>query len=261
MEKPLILVTNDDGIQAKGIRELIEAVKDIGYVVVVAPESPQSSTGHAVTVTHPLRIKKTYQNNGVEEYACNGKPVDCVKIAEQVILKKKPDLIVSGINHGANCSVNVLYSGTMAAAIEGTIIGVPSIGFSLFSMDEDADFSPYLFYVKEISKNVLENGLPDGITLNVNFPVLKSNEIKGVRLCRQARARWIEEFDKRSDPIGNDYYWLTGSFKLLDDGEDTDIWALKNGYISVVPTGIDLTSHDHIKLFDFDKSKPNIYKK
>lgn len=251
MTKPLLLVTNDDGIHARGIRALIEAVKDIGQVVVVAPDAPQSSTGHAVTMTHPLRLKKIHRNNGMEEYACNGKPVDCVKMAEQLVLGSKPDLIVSGINHGANCSVNALYSGTMAAAREGTIMGIPSIGFSLFSMKEDVEFPGYYPYVQTICNEVLRKGLPDGVSLNVNIPMLPASDIKGIKICRQAKARWIEEFDRRNDPNGGAYYWLTGRFQLQDDGTDTDVWALKQGYISVVPTLIDMTAHDHLNTFDF----------
>lgn len=252
MQRPTILVTNDDGINARGIRVLIEAVKPLGNVVVVAPGSPQSSTGHAVTVSQPIRYKQMVQNNGIEEYACDGKPVDCVKLAGSVILKEQPDLVVSGINHGANCSVNVLYSGTMAAALEGAIVGVPSIGFSVFTMKEDADFTSYIPYVRKIAENVLKNGLPDGVSLNVNIPFVDAKEIKGIKVCRQARARWIEEFAPNQDPSGNQYFWLTGKFSLNDDGKDTDVHALKENYISVVPTKIDLTAHELIDSFNFE---------
>lgn len=243
-KKPLILVTNDDGITAPGIRALISVMKELGEVVVVAPDSPQSATGHAITINNTLHINKIDIDPDVEiEYSCSGTPVDCVKFAVSEILKRKPDLCVSGINHGSNSSINVIYSGTMSAAVEAGIEGIPAIGFSLLDYNWDADFEPIKSSIKKITEEVLENGLPDGVILNVNFPKLKENEIKGIKICRQAKAMWQERFDKRQTPMGRDYYWLTGKFVNLDNGEDTDEWALAHGYISVVPVQFDLTAH------------------
>lgn len=244
-KKPLILVTNDDGITAPGIRALIEVMKEIGEVIVVAPDSPQSGMGHAITISdtlfcEPVTIKENYKH---KEYSCSGTPVDCVKIATQEILHRKPDLCVSGINHGSNSSINVIYSGTMSAAVEAGIEGIPAIGFSLLDYSLTADFEPSKKYVKAISRKVLKNGLPEGVVLNVNLPKLKAGEIKGIKVCRQANAQWEEQFDKRTNPQGRDYYWLSGRFVNKDKGEDTDEWALANGYVSVVPVQFDLTAH------------------
>lgn len=253
-EKPLILVTNDDGITAPGIRMLISIMNEIGDVVVVAPDSPQSGMGHAITVNDVLHCNPITVDDGPQlEYSCSGTPADCVKIAVNKILNKKPDLCVSGINHGSNSSINVIYSGTMSAAVEGGIEGIPSIGFSLLDYNWDADFRPSKEFVKKITLNVLKNGLPDGVVLNVNIPKLKKEEIKGIKICRQAHGLWNAEFDKRTNPLGKDYYWLSGKFENLDYGQDTDIWALENGYISVVPTQFDLTAHHYIqKLNNWD---------
>ena len=224
MQKPLILVTNDDGITAPGIRYLIDIMKELGDVVVVAPDSPQSGKGHAVT------------------------PADCVKIAKHEVLNSRlPDLCVSGINHGSNASINVIYSGTMSAAIEAGTEGIPAIGFSLLDPSWNADFSQARSYIKNIAEKVLANGLPKGTVLNVNIPNIKKEEIKGVKICRQARSRWIESFDKRINPQGRVYYWMTGTFVNEDKGTDTDQWALENGYISVVPIQFDLTAHQNIE--------------
>jgi 5'-nucleotidase len=247
-KKPLILVTNDDGVTAPGIRALIAVMKTIGDVVVVAPDSPQSATGHAITINNTLYINKVDIDPDIEtEYSCSGTPVDCVKFAVNEILHRKPDLCVSGINHGSNSSINVIYSGTMSAAVEAGIEGIPAIGFSLLDYNWDADFEPAKAYIKKITENVLENGLPDGVILNVNIPKLSEKEIKGIKICRQARAMWQEKFDKRKSPMGRDYYWLTGKFVNLDNGEDTDEWALANGYVSVVPVQFDLTAHHAIQ--------------
>ena len=244
MSKPLILVTNDDSIVAPGIRALIEVMKEIGDVIVVAPDSPQSAMGHAITINNTLKLEKVHLDKELEqEYSCSGTPVDCVKIAVNEILKRKPDLCVSGINHGSNSSINVIYSGTMSAAVEAGIEGIPAIGFSLLDYSWDADFEPIKSHVKRIASKVLKNGLPEGVILNVNFPKLSKDEIKGVKICRQAKAMWQEEFDKRTNPQGKEYYWLTGKFVNLDKGTDTDEWALENGYISIVPVQFDLTAH------------------
>ncbi len=240
--KPTILVVNDDGITAPGIKALIDAVQDLGHIVVVAPDSPQSGMGHAITIGKPLRLDKVNLYKGVEMYKCSGTPVDCVKLAVNKILKgKKPDLCVSGINHGLNNSINVIYSGTMSAAVEGAIESIPSVGFSLDDFTEEADFSAAKKYVKEISSLILKNGLPPGVLLNVNFP--KTADLKSIKICRQANAKWAEEFDEREDPYKRKYYWLTGVFQLNDNGEDTDVWALNNNYVSVVPVQFDMTAH------------------
>ena len=247
-KKPLILVTNDDGISAPGGRALISVMKELGDVVVVAPDSPQSATGHAITINNTLFINKIDIDPEIEtEYSCSGTPVDCVKFAVNEILHRKPDLCVSGINHGSNSSINVIYSGTLSAAVEAGIEGIPAIGFSLLDYNWNADFEPVKPFVKKITQEVIENGMPEGVILNVNFPKLKKKEIKGIKVCRQAKAMWMEKFDKRTNPQGRDYYWLTGEFVNLDKGDDTDEWALENGYISVVPVQFDLTAHHAIQ--------------
>ncbi len=248
-QKPLILVTNDDGITAPGLRALIKVMNEIGEVVVVAPDSPQSGMGHAITINSTLYCSPiNIDLNGPQiEYACSGTPVDCVKIAVNEILNERPALCVSGINHGSNSSINVIYSGTMSAAVEAGIEGIPSIGFSLCDYSWEANFEVISEQVKSITLNALKNGIPKGVVLNVNFPKLKKNEIKGIKVCRQARATWKEEFDKRVNPQDREYYWLTGKFVNLDKGEDTDEWALANGYVSVVPVQFDLTAHHAIQ--------------
>lgn len=247
-KKPLILVTNDDGVTAPGIRALISVMKQLGDVVVVGPDSPQSATGHAITINNTLHINKIDIDPEIEqEYSCSGTPVDCVKFAVNEILHRKPDLCVSGINHGSNSSINVIYSGTMSAAVEAGIEGIPAIGFSLLDYNWNADFEPVKAFVKQIAEQVLENGLPEGVILNVNFPKLSEKEIKGIKVCRQAKAMWTEKFDKRTNPMGKEYYWLSGKFVNLDKGEDTDEWALAEGYVSVVPVQFDLTAHHAIQ--------------
>jgi 5'-nucleotidase len=246
--KPTILVTNDDGINAPGIRALIDVMSEIGNVTVVAPDSPQSATGHAITINNTLYLNKvSAENAAITEYSCSGTPVDCVKLAVNEILKKKPDLCVSGVNHGSNSSINVIYSGTMSAAVEAGIENIPAIGFSLLDYDWNADFETIKPFIKKIALEVLTKTLPSGTVLNVNFPKLKAKDIKGVKVCRQAKAIWMEKFDKRKTPYGRDYYWLTGEFVNQDKGEDTDEWALSNGYISIVPVQFDLTAHHAIQ--------------
>ena len=248
IKKPLILVTNDDGITAPGIRTLIEVMSAIGEVVVVAPDKPQSAMGHAITINNTLYLNKVSTNDAVvTEYNCSGTPVDCVKLAVNEILKRKPDLCVSGINHGSNSSINVIYSGTMSAAVEAGIEGIPAIGFSLLDYDWNADFKPIKSFVKKIALQTIQNGLPPGTVLNVNFPKLAEKDIKGMKICRQAKALWMEKFDKRKTPQGKDYYWLTGEFVNEDKGEDTDEWALEQGYVSVVPIQFDMTAHHAIQ--------------
>ncbi|MCF6279923.1 MAG: 5'/3'-nucleotidase SurE [Flavobacteriaceae bacterium] len=246
IKKPLILVTNDDGITAPGIRKLIEIMSSIGDVVVIAPDSPQSGMGHAITIDSTLTCNKIKVGNGNQiEYKCSGTPADCVKLAVSEILDRRPDLCVSGINHGSNSSINVIYSGTMSAAVEAGIEGIPAIGFSLLDYSWNANFDVLEDEIKKITQNVLKNGLPEGVVLNVNFP--KSDTFKGIKICRQAKGNWIETFDKRVNPIGKEYYWLSGEFANLDKGEDTDEWALANNYVSVVPVQFDLTAHHFIQ--------------
>ena len=246
--KPLILVTNDDGITAPGIRALIDVMSKIGDVLVVAPDKPQSAMGHAITINSTLYLNKISADDAtVTEYSCSGTPVDCVKLAVNEILKKKPDLCVSGVNHGSNSSINVIYSGTMSAAVEAGIEGVPAIGFSLLDYDWNADFDTIKPFIEKITLEALENGMPKDVVLNVNFPKLKKEAIKGIKICRQAKAIWAEKFDKRVTPQGKDYYWLAGEFINQDKGQDTDEWALANGYISVVPVQFDLTAHHSIQ--------------
>ena len=246
--KPLILVTNDDGITAPGIRMLIEIMNEIGEVVVVAPDSPQSAMGHAITINSILHCSKSTVSDGPQkEYSCSGTPADCVKLAVNELLDRKPDLCVSGVNHGSNSSINVIYSGTMSAAMEAGIEGIPAIGFSLMDFRWNADFHPLKKFIKQITLEALRQGIPRDIVLNVNFPKLKEKEIKGIKICRQAKANWMEEFDKRINPMGKEYYWLTGTFVNEDQGKDTDEWALEQGYVSIVPTQFDLTAHHSIQ--------------
>lgn len=253
-KKPLILVCNDDGITAPGIRNLIKIMNELGDVVVVAPDGPQSGMGHAITINGILRCDEIKIEEGSQtEYSCTGTPVDCVKLAVNVVLDRKPDLVVSGINHGSNSSINVIYSGTMSAAVEGSLEGIPSIGFSLSDFSWEADFEPAHKHIRQIAQKVLEEGLPWGTCLNVNIPKYTGEEYKGVKVCRQAKANWEEEFDSRQDPRGRSYYWLTGKFVDYDKGQDTDEWALANYYISVVPINSDITAHHMInELNDWD---------
>jgi len=247
-KKPLILVTNDDGITAPGIRALIEVMVELGDVFVVAPDSPQSGMGHAITIDAMLFAQHVKISDGPKkEFSCSGTPADCVKIAIRELLPRTPDLCVSGINHGSNSAINIIYSGTMSAAIEAGIEGIPAIGFSLLDYSWNANFEASKPFVKTIAKNVIESGIPKGVVLNVNIPNAENNEIKGVKICRQAKSNWVESFDKRKSPHGKDYYWLSGKFVNLDQGEDTDEWALENNYVSVVPVQFDLTAHHFIQ--------------
>tara|TARA_B100001059_G_scaffold18727_1_gene15305 strand:+ start:192 stop:968 length:777 start_codon:yes stop_codon:yes gene_type:complete len=248
-KKPLILVTNDDGINAPGIRFLIDIMNDFGDVVVVAPDSPQSGMGHAITINNTLYCEPIVinKNEPQSEYSCSGTPADCVKIAVNEILKRKPDLCVSGINHGSNSSINVIYSGTMSAAVEAGTQGIPAIGFSLLDYSLDADFTHSREFVKKITLECLSNGVPKGVVLNVNIPKISNTKLKGIKICRQANGVWEEKFDKRTNPLGREYYWLSGKFVNNDQGEDTDEWALENGYVSITPTQYDLTAHQAIK--------------
>ncbi len=249
MSKPLILISNDDGITSTGIRTLVEVMCELGEVVVVAPDSPQSGMGHAITIGNTLRLVKTnlFDDLGVDSYKCSGTPADCVKLAKHHVLKERnPDLVVSGINHGSNLAVSVLYSGTMSAAIEGAIEGYPAIGFSLCDFSHKADFSHTREPVKRIAQEVLSKGLAKGVALNVNIPPKQNEALKGIKVCRQAKAHWEEEFDHRKDPYGRPYFWLAGNFVNNDKGEDTDVWATDHNYVAIVPCQYDLTAHHAI---------------
>lgn len=251
-QRPLILVTNDDGIFAPGITALAKIASKFGDIVVVAPDKPQSGMGHAITINSTIRIQKSHYHKALMEYSCSGTPVDCVKMAVNHVLKKRPDLVISGINHGSNSSINVIYSGTMSAAIEGALEGTPSIGFSLCDYSIEADFTQAEKFIEKIIEQTLKSGMPKGVCLNVNIPKLKAEDIKGIKVVRQAKANWVERFDERKDPYGRDYYWLTGEFVNFEpESLDTDEWALSNGYISVVPTQADLTAHSVLKEFNF----------
>ena len=247
MSKPLILITNDDGYQSKGIKSLLDSVKDLGKIVLVAPDRPQSGMGHAISVNKPIRCYKTAIFSSINAYCCTGTPVDCIKMGLFLLKGEKPDLILSGINHGSNVSTNVLYSGTMSAAVEGALAGIPSVGYSLTDYSEDADFDYSMKIVRLISKKVMKEGLRLGTCLNVNIPNVKEDKIKGIKACRQGKAFWDDTFDHRKDPLGKDYYWLTGSFGSKELSSDTDINYLENNYVTIVPTQYDLTCHDSVE--------------
>lgn len=244
---PLIVIINDDGHEAKGLASLIEAAKGLGRILVVAPDGPRSGMSHAITMTVPLRVKKLVEEENFTFYKTNGTPVDCVKLAERVLLKdEKIDLLISGINHGSNSATSVLYSGTMAAAIEASFANVPALGFSLLSFDPDADFTYSIKVARKIIKNVLKEGLPERVSLNINIPYVDEKDCKGMKITRQAKGYWKEELVPYEDPHGGIYYWLTGSFVNLDNEEDTDEWALANNYVSIQPVQHDMTAHQHI---------------
>jgi 5'-nucleotidase len=242
--KPVILITNDDGITAPGILNLVEAVRELGEIVVVAPDKPQSGMGHAITIGQPLRLHKVQVFEGIESYSCTGTPVDCVKLAVDKVLHRKPDLCLSGINHGANHSINVIYSGTMSAAVEAAIESIPSAGFSLLDYNIEADFTGARKFTKMIVEKMLATKMDKHMVLNVNIPSIPAEFIKGIKISRQAYAKYEEDFIERTDPNGRMYYWLTGEFVNFDKGRDTDVWALANNYVSVVPVQFDLTHYE-----------------
>ena len=248
MGKPKILVTNDDSIHAGGIKALVKSLMPLGKITVVAPKLPQSGMGHAITLNRPIRMKKVDFIEGVEAYECSGTPADCVKLAKSVIFKNKnPDLCVSGINHGSNASINVVYSGTMSAAMEAAIEGIPAVGFSLLSWDEAADMHASANIAYGLIKKILNADNGKNLLLNVNIPYMPLEDIKGVKVVRQADAKWVEEYEEREDPMGNKYYWLKGQFVNFDEGQDTDEFVLSNGYVSVVPIKFDLTAFEEMK--------------
>ena len=240
---PVILITNDDGIMAPGILNLVEAVKDLGKVVVVAPDKPQSGMGHAITIGLPLRLSPVSVFEGVEAWQCSGTPVDCVKLAVDKVLHRKPDICLSGLNHGANHSINVIYSGTMSAAVEAAIESIPSAGFSLLDHSVEADFTGARTYARILVQQMLKTKLDKHTVLNINIPAVPAELIRGIKICKQAYAKYEEDFIERSDPNGKKYFWLTGEFVNFDKGRDSDVWALEHNYVSVVPVQFDLTNY------------------
>jgi len=243
----LILVTNDDGLYAAGLRTLIEVMEEFGKVVLVSTQESMSGMSMALTVKTPLRVKLLEETDRRKVYACNGTPTDSIKLAVNQLLERKPDWVVSGINHGSNASVSVLYSGTMAAAIEGCLYGIDSVGFSMSDFSRTADFSICRKFIRIVMLKLTEMTLPKGICLNVNIPSVPENEIKGIKICRQSKGNWKEEFEKRKDPMGRTYYWLTGMFQNQEpEAPDTDEWALANNYVSIVPVSVDMTAHSYI---------------
>lgn len=258
-KKPFILISNDDGVYAKGLAELTKAAMKFGRVMVVAPEKGESGMSHAITMKNPLRITKIKEEKDLQIFSINGTPTDSIKLALNQIVNRKPDLILSGVNHGSNASISVIYSGTLGAAREGCLNGIPSLGFSLLNHDKDADFSIVAEYLPSIIEQALKNPLADQTFLNINFPDIASDEIKGIRICRKTKGVWKEKYEKRTDPHGGDYYWLTGAFNNFEpEAEDSDEWALKNNYIAIVPTQIDSTSYselENIKQWKFKKSQ------
>jgi 5'-nucleotidase len=244
-KKQTILITNDDGITAPGIRALVDAVQDLAEIIVVAPDRPQSGMGHAITIGEPLRMNEVNIFEGVKAYQTTGTPADCVKLAKSVVLHRKPDLCISGINHGSNASINILYSGTMSAAMEAALEGISAIGFSLLDFSHHADFSLAKQVAHILSKKVLEEGLPPHTLLNVNIPKCTIQEHKGMKICKQGNGSWNENFDTRKDPRGVEYHWMVGSFVHKDQDADSDINVLDQNYTSIVPIQYDLT---HYKL-------------
>ena len=243
----LILLTNDDGLYAAGLKTLLEVMEEFGKVVLISTMESRSGMSQALTVKTPLRVKLLEENDKHRLYACSGTPTDSIKLAVNQLLERKPEWVVSGINHGANASVSVLYSGTMAAALEGCLYGISSVGFSLNNFSSDADFSVCKEYIRIVMKKISSMPLPLGICLNVNIPASKKDEVKGIKICRQAKGSWKEEFEKRKDPMGKTYYWLTGVFINQEpEAIDTDEWAIANNYVSVVPVTVDMTAHGYV---------------
>ena len=245
--KPLILITNDDGVEAPGIKALTGVAREFGDVVVMAPRNNASCLSHSLTTQRPLRVYDVAKEEGLEVYCCDGTPADCIKLAVPQFCSRKPDIVLSGINHGSNSSINVLYSGTMGAAIEASILGLNAIGFSLLSHNHQTDIMPCIPYVRKITGHILEHGLPEYVSLNVNIPHIPADQIKGIRVCHEAKAQWLDSFEQRVDPRGQRYWWLTGKFVCDNPEEDSDEWALTNGYVSVVPVNADFTAYKAIE--------------
>ena len=246
--RPFILISNDDGVYAKGLAELVKVARRFGRVMVVAPERGESGMSHAITIKNPLRITKVKEEKDLQIYSLNGTPTDSIKIALNQLVDRVPDLILSGINHGSNASISVIYSGTLGAAREGCLNGIPSIGFSLLNHDKDADFTTVSHFLPRIIEEALKNGIADQTFLNINFPDIPVKEINGVKICRKTKGVWKEEYEKRTDPSGGTYYWLTGAFSNFEcDAKDTDEWALANNYVAIVPSQIDTTSYSELE--------------
>lgn len=244
--RPRILVSNDDGIDAPGIYALARELQKIGVVSVFAPDKQQSAVGHAITMNYPLRVTKFFKNDLFFGYAVEGTPADCVKLAVHTLLREEPDLLVSGINHGSNTAINIIYSGTVSAATEGTILGIPSIAVSLTTRNEP-DFRFAAKFARKLAAFILRKGLPEATLLNVNIPPIQEKEIAGVRVTRQGKTRWDDTFDVRRDPNNKEYYWLTGKLEIVDHSEDTDQIAVMNKFISVTPIQYDLTDYKTLK--------------
>lgn len=256
--RPLILISNDDGIESPGLKALVNSVKDLGDITVVAPDSPQSGMGHAITVSEPLRLEEVQDfGPSILAYRSNGTPADCVKLAVSIILHQKPDIVISGVNHGSNSSINAIYSGTVSAAMEGVIEGVPAAAFSLLDYAIDAAMEQTQPYTRRITQQLLENNLPKGVLLNVNIPASSEKPLAGVKVCRQAHAKWQENFDEREDPTGRKYYWLVGNFVNYDEGEDTDEYALHHNYVAVTPIQYDLTAYQTLSQLNHWKMDPH----
>lgn len=252
MEKPLILIVNDDAYEAKGLYALVEAAKDFGEVVVVVPDSSRSGMAHAITMNEPLRIQLYREEDGIKYYRTNGTPVDCVKLGQKVVLRdRKIDLVLSGINHGSNSSISLIYSGTMAAAIEASLENVKGVGFSLLDYSSDADFTASIHYAKKLISQILKTEFPPQVSLNINIPKLPLEEIKGIKIVRQTKGYWNEDLEKRVDCFGRDYYWLSGYLVDQDPHTDTCQWALNNGYVSIQPVQVDMTAYHFINDLKF----------
>ena len=246
-KRPLILITNDDGYAAKGLRKLVGLMRTLGDVVLISTDEVMSAKSHSCSIRDRLYVSLVCQEEGFSEYRCNGTPVDCVKLAYQKLCPRQPDLVVSGINHGMNAASTVVYSGTIAAVVEACMNGLNAIGYSLYSLDPDADFDHLDTAILEITKKVLDEGLPKGVCLNVNFPKRSEEPVKGIKVCRQAACRWVEYFKDHFDENGERYYDLDGTFESDDIKPDTDLWALDHNYIAVVPTCFDWTAHAYIE--------------
>jgi len=251
-KKPLILVTNDDGVKARGLRTLVRIMRELGDVATIASDRSMSGMGHAVTTQTPLMPMVVEESEGYIEFVTNGTPSDNVKLGKHRLLHRKPDLVVSGINHGSNAAINIIYSGTMAAVLEASIDGIPAIGFSLLDFSHEADFSHVEEWIKKITIKILRDGLPEGVGLNVNIPRISDRPIKGIKVCRQAKARWVEEFEERTDPYGRKYYWLGGIFENGDQHPESDEKALADNYVTVVPVQFDFTAHHIVDKLKFD---------
>jgi len=243
VNRPFILIVNDDGVSAPGLQFLSATLKQIADILVIAPEKEQSGKSHAINVDQKIKVKKLKELDGYIEYSCSGTPADYVKIAMHELVVKKPDLCISGINHGANFSISTLYSGTVHAALEGTIQSVPSIAISHQNYSKDIDFSYFKNFIKNIATHILNVGLKNGVTLNINIPDIPFSKIKGIKVCHQGDGNWVEEYEKKEQG----FYWLTGDFVSFDTSKSSDIWAINNNYITIVPVKLDMTDYDYLK--------------